>query len=148
MEYLIIISTFLILLVILFFLNKYYRNNRRIRSEYLIPLYNNSNELDEAAMSELDQPIINELDQPIINELDQTMNNVLGLPIKNNTTKNCLADHIEYISTSEDECAICLETFENKKIIQYECLHKYHPECIAQWSNERKNNIVCPECGI
>ena len=55
---------------------------------------------------------------------------------------------VNYITQSTDECSICLETFENKEIAQFECFHKYHIECINDWINRRNNNINCPECGI
>ena len=56
--------------------------------------------------------------------------------------------YASYISNSEDECSICLDSVLNQEIIQFECLHKYHKECINDWINQRKNNIICPECGI
>jgi hypothetical protein len=73
------------------------------------------------------------------NELD----NVLDL--EENPTE---LTQVNYITQSTDECSICLETFENKEIAQFECFHKYHIECINDWINRRNNNINCPECGI
>ena len=66
-----------------------------------------------------------------------------NLEIESNQVK-----HASYISNSEDECSICLDSVLNQEIIQFECLHKYHKECINDWINQRKNNIICPECGI
>ena len=66
-----------------------------------------------------------------------------NLEIESNPVK-----HANYISNSEDECSICLDSVLNQEIIQFECLHKYHKECINDWINQRKNNIICPECGI
>jgi len=75
------------------------------------------------------------------NELDD----VLDIEANNENTE---LTQVNYISQSTDECSICLETFENKEVIQFECFHKYHTECIHDWINRRKNNINCPECGI
>lgn len=43
-----------------------------------------------------------------------------------------------------DECSICLEKYDKKdKIIDLECNHVFHKECIKLWLN--KNNS-CPQC--
>lgn len=78
------------------------------------------------------------------NELD----NVLDLEANRKPSENTELTQVNYISQSTDECSICLETFENKEIVQFECFHKYHIECINDWINRRNNNINCPECGI
>ena len=85
-------------------------------------------------------------DQTLIddyNELDEE----IDLEANSKPSNTELAQ-INYISQSTDECSICLETLENKEITQFECLHKYHKECINDWINRRNNNINCPECGI
>ena len=43
-----------------------------------------------------------------------------------------------------DECSICLEKYKKKdQIIDLECNHVFHKECIKLWLN--KNNS-CPQC--
>lgn len=43
-----------------------------------------------------------------------------------------------------DECSICLECYVKKdKIVNLECDHIFHKECIKLWLN--KNNS-CPQC--
>ena len=73
------------------------------------------------------------------NELDDNI--VLEIGIKKE-------EFASYISESTDECSICLEIFKDRKIVQFDCLHRYHYECIDDWMTKRNNNIKCPECGI
>ena len=41
-------------------------------------------------------------------------------------------------------CSVCLEKFEDKKIISYlDCGHCYHPKCIKEWGCY---NQSCPNC--
>jgi len=43
-----------------------------------------------------------------------------------------------------DECSICLEKYKvNDKILNLKCDHKFHKDCINQWS---KDNNTCPQC--
>ena len=43
-----------------------------------------------------------------------------------------------------DECSICLETYiKNDKVINLNCDHTYHKDCIKLWLS--KNN-TCPQC--
>ncbi len=42
-----------------------------------------------------------------------------------------------------DECPICLEILQSSDIYVLNCLHKYHKECIVDWS---KRSNLCPLC--
>jgi len=43
-----------------------------------------------------------------------------------------------------DECSICLEKYvKNDKIMNLECNHTFHDNCIKLWL---KNNNTCPQC--
>jgi hypothetical protein len=43
-----------------------------------------------------------------------------------------------------DECSICLETYKvNDKIINLDCSHSFHKDCLKIWLS--KNN-TCPQC--
>lgn len=43
-----------------------------------------------------------------------------------------------------DECSICLETYKiNDKILNLNCRHGYHKDCLSEWL---KNNNTCPQC--
>lgn len=127
MEYLIILIGFFILVIICYLLKRLCKNYNIVNNEFLIPLYNRRGD-------------------NYIFEDNRTLEE--NHTLEENRTLDDLPSHIQYVSTSNDECAICLEPFMNKDIIQYDCLHKYHTECINLWNNERKNNILCPECGI
>lgn len=48
--------------------------------------------------------------------------------------------------TSWDVCPICLEMFTHgKRVIQLDCKHYYHKECIMSWYQKKK---ICPLCNI
>ena len=85
-------------------------------------------------------------DETLLDDYDE-LDDELDLEANTKPSNTELAQ-INYISKSTDECSICLETLKNKEITQFECLHKYHKECINDWINRRNNNINCPECGI
>jgi len=43
-----------------------------------------------------------------------------------------------------DECSICLENYKiNDKIINLNCNHKFHKDCLKLWI---KKNNTCPQC--
>lgn len=43
-----------------------------------------------------------------------------------------------------DECSICLEKYKvNDKIMDLNCRHSFHKDCINHWL---KNNNTCPQC--
>ena len=43
-----------------------------------------------------------------------------------------------------DECSICLEKYKkNEKIINLNCSHSFHQNCLSKWLN---NNNTCPQC--
>ena len=43
------------------------------------------------------------------------------------------------------ECPICLELFDNDKLIETSCGHTFCKECITKWTNE-KSKQTCPLC--
>lgn len=48
--------------------------------------------------------------------------------------------------TSWDVCPICIEMFTHgSKVIELECKHYYHKECIMSWYQKKK---ICPLCNI
>lgn len=61
--------------------------------------------------------------------------NILKLPVyKIKSNDNLLLD----------ECSICLETYKvNDKILNLNCRHGYHKDCLKTWLS--KNN-TCPQC--
>lgn len=85
--------------------------------------------------------------QNLLDDFDE-LEQGIDLESHNKPIENTELTHVNYVSQSTDECSICLETFENKEIVQFKCFHKYHTECINDWINRRNNNINCPECGI
>tara|TARA_B100000900_G_scaffold388416_1_gene380442 strand:- start:15878 stop:16249 length:372 start_codon:yes stop_codon:yes gene_type:complete len=43
-----------------------------------------------------------------------------------------------------DECSICLEQYiKNDKIINLNCSHSFHKDCLNEWL---KKNNTCPQC--
>ena len=105
---------------------KYCKKNNRTQDEFLLQL---ENELD--------------LEIGDNNDLESDL-------IQNNNQDNIelTREHAVYQSKSHEECSICLDEFFDKKVIQFDCMHKYHLECLNDWISQRKNNIICPECGI
>ena len=52
-------------------------------------------------------------------------------------------------SENENDCTICFDTMNNTKVVQLNCLHKFHESCLKEWwdsdrGNKQKN---CPICG-
>lgn len=82
------------------------------------------------------------------NELDDDIDLEIGIKQEEEVKNQEEIKFASYISNSTDECSICLEIFKDKKVVQFDCLHKYHLECINDWMKRRNNNIKCPECGI
>lgn len=44
---------------------------------------------------------------------------------------------------SDDTCAVCLDSFEEKKVIKLRCNHLFHSECISNWIEYQ---TTCPIC--
>ena len=47
------------------------------------------------------------------------------------------------VDNTEDDCSICLESKLSGDIIELECTHTFHKECINKWLT---NNESCPYC--
>jgi hypothetical protein len=45
--------------------------------------------------------------------------------------------------STEQECAICLDDINIKDMKILECNHKYHKECIDEWTKKKQ---ICPYC--
>ena len=46
-----------------------------------------------------------------------------------------------------EECIICLETLQ-QNIVTLSCNHKFHYECINEWSSKNNRNINFPLCPL
>lgn len=58
---------------------------------------------------------------------------------------------IHLMVDNQDECTICLEPLlelESDKIRTLDCTHKFHEDCIKQWSETSNNNASCPLCRV
>ena len=55
-----------------------------------------------------------------------------------------ILENVDNLSPDKKSCIICLENFQKSDIIiNLECLHMYHDNCIKKWLNE---NNYCPIC--
>lgn len=48
--------------------------------------------------------------------------------------------------SQQNECSICLDEFCKKPIAIFDCLHKFHYECIIKWEEYNNEYITCPIC--
>jgi hypothetical protein len=51
--------------------------------------------------------------------------------------------YYKIVDNTEDDCSICLESKLSGDIIELECTHTFHKECINKWLT---NNESCPYC--
>lgn len=85
----------------------------------------------------------------------QTINSTSIGSTQNNILKENIAKYLQKIGvknvTNEErqkysciECTICLsEITDSDKVIQLECFHMYHPNCIEKWLDSKN---TCPMC--
>jgi len=52
---------------------------------------------------------------------------------------------IDIILPDNNECCICMDKDENKSWVSLTCNHKFHKECIEQWT---KTQRTCPICRV
>lgn len=95
------------------------------------------------------------------NDLEDLSQNINQLENSDNSQNlnqniNSLEVSVPYITyklnnknDTENECAICFDTMNNTKVIQLNCLHKYHKLCLQDWwsSGFSNNQNNCPICG-
>ncbi|GAA0160707.1 hypothetical protein LIER_17200 [Lithospermum erythrorhizon] len=63
----------------------------------------------------------------------------------NGTTNSSNTSSSSTFSFMENECSICLGTFEDEEILKLmpECLHVFHSECVDKWLS---SSSTCPLC--
>ena len=118
---------------------------------YLYYIINRNNDTNEYLLQEDESIDENSNDSMDIENNGIEINNNTIIDINDNPSPNKSTsryDYIEYKSTLDEECPICLDTMLNTNIIQLKCMHKYHDKCLKEWYNKRKNSIICPECGF
>jgi len=54
-------------------------------------------------------------------------------------------DEISIDILVKNKCSICLEEFNNEKILMTHCQHVYHYNCIKEWKT-KSNDFTCPLC--
>lgn len=94
-------------------------------------------------------------------DIDTNTDTFMDIDLYDNDSLNkfkyeCKVDFSPYIIITDkeklhdDTCSICYEPFiisdeMNDRIIQINCNHQYHKQCIDKW-NFDKNNLNCPTC--
>ena len=118
------------------------RDNNRNNNNYI----NNIEIIISSSNSSISNNININIDNDYVNNDDNDIDSFSDNSVQNN---NLLIDSICLKNTSKlnpdkKECTICLEKFNiNDKIINLECLHMFHNNCIKNWL---KMKDYCPIC--
>ena len=91
------------------------------------------------------ESIVNRNNRPITDRHISPEPRLTQIIVKSN--KDIIIDKINncnFINNEETNCSICLE---NKELIELECTHVYHKECIIEWINQSMlTSKKCPVC--